>query len=251
MIVTELKKRKVAQQLGVLLKLSGSNISTIHVPSVTRWNSHLRAMLRIVAIAPQVAQVLEGGLDEDVLYCMKIAATVLLPVAWCTDQVQSDTCTVVSALKHLNEVIGNINWLKTIAFETKTKRHIATAADDLLSAIKARTKKNFTNRFTELIDFFDASTKDKMDYASVAADVQQYYIDRGVEPQTKDINASLSRYRIRSNDSKTSGYWEGKSITDSWIYNFLQDINRVLVTEASVERSFMLQSKLFRPERSL
>ena len=250
LIVIELKKRKVAQNLAHILKATGSRITTIHVPSVTRWNSHLRAMLRIIEIAPQVAQVLEGGLNDDVLYAMKIAATVLLPVAWATDQVQSDHCTVVDALKHLSTVTDHMEWLKSIAFEQRTKRHVTVATDDLLTAVKARTKKNFTNKFTQLIDFFDGSTKEKMEYNSVAADIEQYYLDRGTAPDTKAIAKSLAQFKIRATENKKSTYWDDKLVTDSWVVEFLLDIKNALVTEASVERSFMLQSKLFRPERT-
>ena len=76
------------------------------------------------------------------------------------------------------------------AFELKTKRHVAVATDDLLNAVKARAKKNFTNKFTQLIDFFDGSTKEKIEYNNVAADIGQYYLDRGTEVE-KSLRETL------------------------------------------------------------
>ena len=89
-----------------------------------------------------------------------------------------------------------------------------------------------------------------MEYNSVAADIEQYYLDRGTAPDTKAIAKSLAQFKIRATENKKSTYWDDKLVTDSWVVEFLLDIKNALVTEASVERSFMLQSKLFRPERT-
>ena len=69
-------------------------------------------------------------------------------------------------------------------------------------------------------------------------------------PDTKAIAKSLAQFKIRATEHKKSTYWDNKLVSDSWVAEFLPDIKTILVTEASVERSFMLQSKLFRPERT-
>ena len=249
--------RKAKSKLNEVLRSKGVAHPCLQPPAVTRWNSFVRCMVQVLPIAQHINQVVERAsiIDEVQMLNLKIAVLVLAPVCWATDVAQSDHFTAAAARDLIAATNAHLEWLKTIAYtDGVVKREIATAVDTVIASINARLPTNFRNRFNALSDFFDPTQheNDEM-YESVAVDAVTYWEGCKVEVNEGNIREGLMKYKNRNGMERqmsTAEYWNSKALQYSTLAEFATCIGSMLQSEACVERSFMSQSLVMRPDRN-
>ena len=255
-VVADLSRRANKAKLAEVLAKNGSTLRTFVVPCVTRWNSCIKSMVRLLEIELEINQVLpkDEGINDNESYAMKMCVVVLAPICWCTDFVQSDSCTVLAAKSKLDDVKAKLDYVRGLNFRTSAlTREVQNVCESVLDIIKARTVKNFNNRVIELLDFFDPSTIDNLEGEKVFADINLFFNDRGTNNAESHIRDTLRCFRTRTDEQKkmnSAVYWDSMSNNHAHVSEFIRVLRSICVTEASVERSFMAQTKIFKPERN-
>jgi hypothetical protein len=258
-VVPLLLRRPVAQSLRSLLRSRDSKIQSIVVPAQTRWNSFVKAMVRISNIGHEVINMVlpisAGGLTDKEAYAINMSIVFLMPICWATDIVQADDCTMTVGRQAVDRILSHLELLKQINFQDLQLRNdVADCLSTVQSAVKKRAK-HFQNRIVELLDFLSPASGACLDSEVVADDIEQYWIDRGVLNETTSraaVESTLAMFSLRTDEEKKmepGKYWRAKALKHPAVATFFVELEGVLVSEGSVERSFWLQCRTFRPDR--
>lgn len=172
--------------------------------------------------------------------CVAVAVA-LNPVAVATDRVQSDHCTLEDAMRIYDEMMTQLIEFANAPF------HRRSAFDDTFKAVaakaqqvaKARDIKNLTNGFRNVICFVDKTTPSETRLQLLP-----------------EVSATFAAYcnefslGCEHTDAELNSVVQGGAYEQYPRLKMLVNLcSRVLVTEASVERSFHQMSKVARSER--
>ena len=247
-VAPKLTSRAGKAAFHAALKSSGKEPFCIHVPCVTRWNSLVKTMADIHHNFAEANVVLKNdAMKEEEVYAMSIALAVALPISWACDVSQSDETTVANAGNILSQLVEHFGFLEKIAFSSdKVKNDVKATCSDAKRAIEIRTERNFCNDMAEALAFLRGQ-KSRLTPRNLATLISKSWSIRGVTHDIDDIHIHLERFVLCPTDGidQPVRYWLANC---SAVGLFLVDIQKTLVSEASVERSFSLQSKI-RPDR--
>jgi len=231
----------------------------IFQPCVTRWNSYIRTMLNVLKHRQGLAVVLGDEKPTALeLHGMSIAVIVLGPLAWATDFVQQDSCTIVQASGLFEKLEVRFKWLAGLQFETVSlKNDVESAAKFVLGVVQKRFEKNFDNIFLQILAFLDGrsthiASELQVSPATVQQSVREYFTARGTVTDENALNKEFVEFRLRTEEEKKlspDAYWKQNAGRKPMMYMFRDAMRTVVVTEASVERSFALQKRVFAPQR--
>ena len=245
--------RAEKEKLENILRAKGESSVRLVMPCVTRWNSHLRTMVRLKKIEDDVNLVLpnDARITPEESYEMHLAIVVLSPIAWATDAVQSDSCTVLEATAAIANVKAAWATLSEATYvDDKTKREVLDAISVVQSILREREGRNFDNELVRLLRFLDPKS-DAGDATWATNRISAFWSARGFPDVTASVKKSIAEFQVRTpNDRSNAAYWEERRLTHPHVANFIQIAKSALMTEACVERSFASQSKVFSPIRN-
>ena len=247
-----IRKRSMRAKLTAAADGLGIRIRRIRLPCVTRWNSVVKALVDISALAPAINAVVDNcdKITESEAYAITIAVLVCVPVAWCTDAVQGDSITAESATTIMNKLLRNFDVLIATRYATTQMREDVARAVRLAKELLRNRSLNFSNDFVRLLDFFDPTTPDDSLQADEVRDfIVAYWSDRGNTPPPNSVEDALSTYMARTPDEKLD-YWKNRRMKYPLITKFIEVVGNAAIAEASVERSFLLQTRRFRFDRN-
>lgn len=255
-IVPILQRRACRTQLAAILAAKGSTLRTLVTPCVTRWNSYVRCMASLVDIVDSVNLAIpkdESPISENEKYAIQIALIVLIPITWATDEVQGDDVDVLGAMAALSRASEHLKFPETVNFESARVRNDARDAIGVATkALASRSEwlRNDVVKITESLD--PQGTNQPFDSQRLVSEIQQYYVDRGIEIDVAAIGNALVEFQLRSEADKKipmKEYWSRRSVQFPAVSHFVRETLQLLQTEASVERTFMRQDRIFAPER--
>ena len=90
---------------------------------------------------------------------------------------------------------------------------------------------------------------DSLEADQVCEFIVAYWSDRGNPPPPNSVEDALSTYMARTPDEKLVDSWKNRRMKYHLITKFIEVVGNAAITEASVERSFLLQTRRFRFDR--
>ena len=247
-----IRKRAMRAKLSAAAEGLGIRIRRIRLPCVTRWNSVVKALVDVSALAPAINAVVEdcNKVTEAEAYAITVAVLVCVPVAWCTDAVQGDSITAESAAAIMTKLLLNFESLTSARYATIQMREDVGRAVRKARELLTNRALNFSNDFVQLLDFFDPMTPDdSLDVDKVCEFIRAYWSDRGNPPPINSVEEALATYLARTPDEKPD-FWKTRHMKYPLITKFIEVVSNAAITEASVERSFLLQTRRFRFDRN-
>lgn len=247
---------------------------SLHDPCVTRWNSNLRLLIDILEVRNLLMLAANGNprspfsLSDDDYAEIELAVLVLSPLAWATDTVQGDDFSVDQCIDLHNRILADYEALSNLLKSRERK-------DVVQRAIRALNNRKplFRNKLVcayqtlkalgtvdgpipkALVDAISEVSKLLLLYGLDALKLQpphaggQSWIRRRIkfpeQGNEKDFLEKLIAEELSSATAKNFSGWQQTFL----VRNFLDDVKSVLVTEASVERSFQMQNEIQRPKR--
>ena len=184
------------------------------------------------------------------------------PLCWATTVVQGDsitlrsTRTIVAELHEYWDRVSNeaqgmpesvrdtMLKLASFASERLDVRREAYLTNEITNALAALENTTYS---TEAGDYYD-------DFQALGDVIKRYCTTTGIA--TGDIPAQMQRYCFRHTEeirkSDTDSYWDSPSTKANFptVAKFRADMMQILVTEASVERSFQRQGDIWSPRRN-
>ena len=271
-----------SRELRFLLKKecirSGETVSTLKQPADTRWNSHVRTVVRVHRLSSQMNAVFASYEKKKVrpispteFTALQQAIVVLQPIAWATDAVQADTCTALSAvgvmertLKHIEDAIEEIE----TAFNDPANQ--APQILPLLASLRAAKTSigkrgvMFNNGLVEVMRFLHPVTGIRSNgsvapdhfesqYQWLVAHITSILRSTGRSDFIKAAIAELQSFCTRPVVSPEDGevWWTGTAYGRyPNLTQLFKQLAGFVFTEASVERSFGLQSSFWTKERN-
>jgi len=167
-----------------------------------------------------------------------------------------DCFTAIDAPAVLDKLETHLAYLESLNLGTRLvpriKRDVGELVGNLRSAVSGR-KQFFHNDGLVLLEFFNPATEDASDVSWVVHEMEQYWIDRGRQSEVSKLEAELATYKTRSildRKQTLEKYWTSHMLDLTHAAKFALDLRNLLVTEASVERSFVNQTRVYSPLRS-
>ena len=261
-VVNLLQRRENASLLKKICEEKRLKTRPLHSPAVTRWNSFIRAMQSIVELEEVVNFILKGNdaVAPKEMYAMRVTLMILTPICIWTDKLQGNNATMIDGHNALISIEEDLGYLLKVNFPTdRMKNEISQLVAALRSAIQKR-RTFFNNQFFKLNNFFDPKqTETDMTNEEVAAEIEQYYVDRAKakEIDRSKIQSALSEFELRTaEEAKMSldKYWfeqGSRALRFPHTTTFVKDLtDNVLMSEAVVERSFFVQKERFSSKRN-
>ena len=230
----------------------------VHVPAVTRWNSYITSMVSVLEMRHEVNASLkvEQALTPHEIYSMEICAVLFTPLCIANDATQGDGCSILDARRHCKKMREQVEYLLTVNIPSKPRLDLEIGVVAFKKALADR-ERFFRNGLVELIDFFDPSvTNDVGDSDYMISLVQRYWIDRGADPSEDiygHVRGAIAAMRVLTPKERSKGieWWKDRCVEFPRVALMIEDLTRnVLVTEASVERSFKSQSRILVGDRN-
>ena len=230
-------------------------------PAATRWNSTVRAMVRIEANFEVLnAVLLERGQRQLLATereALRGAIVVLTPIAWATDAVQKDTCSAEMALELVRKTRDNWHDILTALKPQKdqeTVKHVREAVQCALRHL-ARRELKMSNPLIEMVKSLDPVDGIRgtpaIDGLSkmLASFVQN--TKAGDARYLENVLAELRRFIVRPMNVP-SNWYDLTSTKDNFPYmtDLHGRLTQFVMTEAFVERSFGTQKRYMTKSRN-
>lgn len=239
---------------------------SVHRPTETRWNSHLKMMVTILQRHNEIntalmsstvkqsewnSRFVQAGkfppITQDEIQAVQIATLVLAPVSWSTDISQCDSATFHKVNTLFSLIRDSIGFLDRIQWDDAAmSTGIKTACRDLRKCLAEREKTNFRTDLHRIFDFFTPSMPkdvDALEREWVIDRMVEFFKDSKVSQERAAISAEIRQFRNRKDAERqmpSEDYWQSKKSTAqfSLIISFLAQVQSFVMTEAAVERSF-------------
>ena len=218
----------------------------------TRWNSKIRACVRILELAPFFAIACpEFKVTPDDFYAVAVTAVTLMPLAWATDSIQSDKCVITNAAAIMDSTKAHYITLLAHA-PSSAARDVNEVVDDVKRSLLNRWP-ILNNLFVQLNAFFNPSVHD----SGLTTDQVQKYVEQYWAPRKSDVElgeisrqvaTALRKYSTR-NLAEERNYWARHILEAPFLLRFIDDMDACVVTEGAVERSFAAEGRLFSKSR--
>jgi hypothetical protein len=262
-VVPLLQQRENRTRFREHLAAEGKKFRTLFTPAVTRWNSYIKAMWRLLECQTSLNAVIPNLVSNEDLFNMQVTVIALLPICWATESVEKDDCTVLTARVELALQESNLDYVLALPFKTReVEQAVHGAVEAVKKSLKARRAKNFTTDLTRLVDWLDPGTASivlkedgtELVWEEVQEEIEKYWSDRGVVEDIKDrIQATLAKFAVLGADERREDirtFWTRRQPNWPHVGGFALALLDLLASEASVERSFMLQTLLVSPQRT-
>ena len=244
--------RASRNKLEGIQKEAGEKPKALILGCDTRWNSKVRACVRIMELSPFLAVACpELHLSGDELYSLAITSVALTPLAWATDSVQSDKCVITKANAIIETTKAHYVTLVACA-PLSSLNDVVSVVEEVKRSLNVRWPK-MNNLFIQLTKYFDPSLHDNcLTHEQVQKLVESYWAPRKSDSEmitiSDEVAVALRKYATRSlSDEKH--YWSRNAVDAPHLVKFKEDISSCITTEGAVERSFATEGRLFGKSR--
>lgn len=230
-------------------------------PTATRWTSQVVAMKFVLDSADMINRHVVVEKNEAITqkdrYDLRLALICLSPIAWIIDHVQSDDCDAEDGLVAKYQLAEQLRQLRERNYPPTVGEDLNKCIAILERNLKVRDQ-YFDNDITRLLKMLDHSTNechhsnpnsDNLNYLREA--VISFCKSTDLEYAEPLIVNQVNKFYSRSEAMR------GKSHTVYWasgdvfiLQLFYAALASVLLSEASVERTFHQEAQIFRPDRS-
>jgi len=250
-----LTKRQARADLRKLCVENKKPFSQVPTPAVTRWNSHVRAIYCCYILRDEIAVVLGKNAPSDrEVFSMAVTCVICVPFAWSSDETQSDNCTAEDGDKIVQLCLSRLNFVASIEFQSDLlRKEFADAIADCKAVLEKRRRNHLDCVPVRLLRFFDAEEQDELETDFVVDHVARYWTtNRKVAVDKDEILREVQKFRMRQRNAPTE---KDKDKYSWWkkfapIRLFVEACQSLLLSEASVERSFSTQARIFPPVRN-
>jgi hypothetical protein len=185
---------------------------------------------------------------------LRIFVVCTSPFAWATTKAQADDSTLGVVRLLCGEVREQFSTIKNHAqeFPEEVRNTVLKVVENAELALERRESKYLTNCVTEALDTLEAVTALAPEKWNSLDDlVHRYFLIIGV---TLDLRAELDDFPFRPNSerlrSSEEGYWDTAKIRFRNLARFRQAMRQLMLTEASVERSFQREGEIWTAKRN-
>ena len=220
-------------------------------PCETRWNSHFMFLKYIVDHLNMIDHALREtntalqSTFQKLQQNCALVAVALNPIAIMTDFVQSDECTLTEAIAKFTLMMEELEAMRGF-FSTEglqcLREELNAILDVVIKSAKTRNITNLENTFVKIIRYLtNPSAGYRMTHFKFASEILTWFCK---DVCTYDGTAELARKELLD-------FTNGVTIDSlPTLSRLLLTSQRVLVTEAAVERAFHTQALTHTPERN-
>ena len=265
-IVRLLRCRELQFDLTRMIDMDGEiKKKKINVPAATRWNSHVRAMVRIEALFDVINECLQKHnvrtMEPSCRTAMRHAIMVMTPIAWATDRVQADTCSCLDGIEimtetkhHYTDLIAALVAVTDHGLKDEQKPLLVTARVTL-RCLAARAVM-FENTFVKLVRLMDPATGLRSDdpnfgeqFRWLEDNLTVYMRQTSLRDFVHSAMTELRRYVNRPKDTPKD-FFEASHLSFPVLGDAWGRLCQMILTEAHVERSFGAQSAVCTKNRN-
>ena len=224
-------------------------------PAVTRWNSFTKAALRILDFANDLVNLdLKEPLTQDETFACSLFVLVTGPFCWATTAVQADGKTLCDAAPLIKQIQDDlIRAQEVVQHLPEAKRNLALKAITCAQeSLKRRKSQYIDNDATKLLQLLDPQHfPDPEESAWLVAFCHKYL--KTVGRRTDSIEREIQFFCTRAMEEvnrDAAKFWKSHTHSYAHLARIYEEVSNLACTEAACERSFQMQSALWRKERS-